>query len=562
MYFISGVAETNRAPFDIVEGESEIVAGHMVEYSGMTFALFFRRIREHDPDLRQWPRCCSSAAGSLRSRQAGRCSRALLPMVWVAKVAALLFCFWFRATFRHRYDQLMRLGWKVFIPVTLVWIVVIGAWMQTPFSSGNKAKKIMEKLKQTLKSFLLWELAQVSRSPCGTCSRARSPCSIRKKNAAVAAFPRSACADALRRRRGALHRLQAVRSSLPGDKVINIESERARMQPPHDPLRHRPDQVHLLRPCEEACLVDAIVETPIFEYHGEQRGDLYCRNRCCLQPRPLSRRCPQRKAADAKYRRRRHDPGSFYLFAAILVLSALRVVTTWNPVHAVLALVLSFFTAAMLWMLLRAEFLAVALVLIYIGAVMVLFLFVVMMLDIRFDAGLRQGFWRFSSGRRNGCSRDARGNAAGADHRYAELPRAVCRTRCQLRRSESARPPVLHPLLPAVPARRRTAARRHDRCDRADAQKAKATRYQNPAEQVAVSQTACVGEMAAEKTPGRRYEERMMPTLTYYLGPQRRAVRDQRVRHLHEPQNLIVMLMAIELMLLAVNMNFVAFTPR
>lgn len=84
----------------------------------------------------------------------------------------------------------------------------------------------------------------------------------------------------------------------------------------------------------------------------------------------------------------------FYLFATILVLAALYVVTTKNPVHAALSLVLSFFTGAMLWMLIHAEFLAVSLVLIYIGAVMVLFLFVVMMLDFNFEA-LRKGFWRF-----------------------------------------------------------------------------------------------------------------------------------------------------------------------
>lgn len=83
----------------------------------------------------------------------------------------------------------------------------------------------------------------------------------------------------------------------------------------------------------------------------------------------------------------------FYLFAAILVLSALRVVTARNPVHAALFLVLSFFSAAMLWLLIKAEFLAISLVLIYVGAVMVLFLFVVMMLDINVEK-LREGFWR------------------------------------------------------------------------------------------------------------------------------------------------------------------------
>lgn len=136
VYFISGVAETNRAPFDIVEGESEIVAGHMVEYSGMTFAIFF---------LAEYANMILVSAMASVLFLGGWLSPfpASWPVLgaasflwWVAKVAFLLFCFlWFRATFpRYRYDQLMRLGWKVFIPVTLVWIVVIGGWMQTPFS--------------------------------------------------------------------------------------------------------------------------------------------------------------------------------------------------------------------------------------------------------------------------------------------------------------------------------------------------------------------------------------------------------------------------------------------
>ena len=84
---------------------------------------------------------------------------------------------------------------------------------------------------------------------------------------------------------------------------------------------------------------------------------------------------------------------TFYVFAAMLILSALRVITARNPVHAAMFLVLSFFTAAALWLLLYAEFLAITLVLVYVGAVMVLFLFVVMMLDINFDK-LREGFWK------------------------------------------------------------------------------------------------------------------------------------------------------------------------
>ncbi len=83
----------------------------------------------------------------------------------------------------------------------------------------------------------------------------------------------------------------------------------------------------------------------------------------------------------------------FYLFAAVTVVAALRVVTARNPVHAALFLVLTFFSAAAIWMLLRAEFLAITLVLVYVGAVMVLFLFVVMMVDINLDR-MREGFWR------------------------------------------------------------------------------------------------------------------------------------------------------------------------
>jgi NADH-quinone oxidoreductase subunit J len=85
--------------------------------------------------------------------------------------------------------------------------------------------------------------------------------------------------------------------------------------------------------------------------------------------------------------------GLFYVFSAVLLFAAFRVITARNPVHAALYLVLAFFQAAMVWMLLKAEFLSITLVLVYVGAVMVLFLFVVMMLDINID-GVRQGFWK------------------------------------------------------------------------------------------------------------------------------------------------------------------------
>lgn len=130
VYLISGVAETNRAPFDVAEGESEIVAGFHVEYSGMAFALFF---------LGEYANMILVAFLTSIMFLGGWLSPVpFLPdsIVWMfGKVAFVLFLFlWFRATFpRYRYDQLMRLGWKVFIPVSLIWVVVVGAWMQTPY---------------------------------------------------------------------------------------------------------------------------------------------------------------------------------------------------------------------------------------------------------------------------------------------------------------------------------------------------------------------------------------------------------------------------------------------
>jgi len=138
VYFIAGVAETNRAPFDVSEGESEIVAGFHVEYSGMAFALFF---------LAEYANMILIAAlvatlflgGWLSPFEGLPGSETLFPIPvlgtllgpgihWlVFKTAFGLFCFlWLRATFpRYRYDQIMRLGWKVFIPITLVWLVVV-----------------------------------------------------------------------------------------------------------------------------------------------------------------------------------------------------------------------------------------------------------------------------------------------------------------------------------------------------------------------------------------------------------------------------------------------------
>jgi NADH-quinone oxidoreductase subunit H len=135
VYFVSGVAETNRAPFDVVEGESEIVAGHMVEYSGMTFALFF--MAEYMNMILIATLTTVMFFGGWLPLWDSALTRAIPPVFWLlGKMFVVVSMFlWIRATFpRYRYDQIMRLGWKVFIPLTLIWIVLIGAWMQTPWS--------------------------------------------------------------------------------------------------------------------------------------------------------------------------------------------------------------------------------------------------------------------------------------------------------------------------------------------------------------------------------------------------------------------------------------------
>ena len=133
VYIISGLAETNRHPFDVVEGEAEIVAGHMVEYSGMSYAMFY--LSEY---ANMW---LISVLASVMFLGGWLSPVAVLDWIpgWIwlgIKSFAIISLFiWVRATFpRFRYDQVMRLGWKVFIPVTLFWLTAVGVWMQTSFS--------------------------------------------------------------------------------------------------------------------------------------------------------------------------------------------------------------------------------------------------------------------------------------------------------------------------------------------------------------------------------------------------------------------------------------------
>ena len=136
VYLISVVAETNRHPFDVVEGESEIVAGHMVEYSGMGFAIFF--LAEY---ASMWLVSILAVIMFLGGWLPPFDFLGFIPgWIWLAiKTFLVVSCFiWIRATFpRFRYDQIMRRGWKIFIPVTLVWLVLVGAWLHSPWNIWN-----------------------------------------------------------------------------------------------------------------------------------------------------------------------------------------------------------------------------------------------------------------------------------------------------------------------------------------------------------------------------------------------------------------------------------------
>ena len=136
VYLISAVAETNRHPFDVVEGEAEIVAGHMVEYSGMGFAVFF--LAEY---AAMWLVSILAVIMFLGGWLPPVGFLSFIPgWIWLAlKTAAVVSMFiWIRATFpRYRYDQIMRLGWKIFIPVTLVWLIVVGVWLHSPWNIWN-----------------------------------------------------------------------------------------------------------------------------------------------------------------------------------------------------------------------------------------------------------------------------------------------------------------------------------------------------------------------------------------------------------------------------------------
>ena len=263
VYFISGVAETNRAPFDVAEGESEIVAGFHVEYSGIAFALFF--LAEYANMILIAALAATFFLGGWLSPfegypLVGEIALLAAPgLHWlVLKMAFFLFCFlWFRATFpRYRYDQIMRLGWKVFIPVTLVWLVRRGRRCgSTRSARGPREERAHCAVRQDV--LPLGTAAGPAGDPAGVLRAEVHGALSRGEDAAVVPLPRDPCAASLPERAGALHRLQALRGRVPA-LAITIESD-VGADGTRRTTRYDIDLFKCIYCgfCEEACPVDA-----------------------------------------------------------------------------------------------------------------------------------------------------------------------------------------------------------------------------------------------------------------------------------------------------------------
>ncbi len=249
---------------------------------------------------------------------------------------------------------------------------------------------------------------------------------------------------------------------------------------------------------------------------------------------------------------------AFYLFAVMVLLSAALTITARNPVHAVLWLILAFFNAAGLMVLLGAEFIAMLLVIVYVGAVAVLFLFVVMMLNIDF-AELRSGFARYlpiglvlAIGLAAEIIVAIGAYGAGA----IELSRRASPIADDVPNIAGDRQPALHPLPVHLRRGRPRPARRHDRRDRADSPRA----WRHPPAEHQPPGLAPAAGCDPQHAAWRRAGDRAVIGLTHYLVVAAILFALGVLGIVINRKNLIVMLMAVELILLAVNLNLVAFS--
>ena len=248
----------------------------------MAFAVFFLAEYANMILVRRWRASCSSAAGCRRSRRPARCIRPLARGIWLpwllAKIAFVLFLFlWFRATFpRYRYDQIMRLGWKVFIPLTLVWIVVLGVLDADAAGGHGEGKCMIERIRDFFRTFLLVELVK-GMMLTGRHLFARK-ITVQFPEEKTPQTPRFRGLHALRRYPNGEERCIACKlcEAVCPALAITIESEQ-RDDGTRRTTRYDIDLTKCIFCgfCEESCPVDSIVETRILEYHGEKRGDLF-----------------------------------------------------------------------------------------------------------------------------------------------------------------------------------------------------------------------------------------------------------------------------------------------
>ena len=299
VFFISSMAETFRTPFDLVEAESELVAGHQTEYSSMSFALFW--LGEYANVLLM---CALNAilfwGGWLPPVELG--AALYVPgIIWLfAKMCFFFFMFgWVKATVpRYRYDQLMRLGWKIFLPLILLFVVLVSGWLMLTRYGGPPM------IARTIKAFTLWEFLRAHALTLKYFFKPKA--TINYPYEKTPQSPRFRGEHALRRYPNGEERCIACKlcEAICPALAITIESE-PREDGSRRTTRYDIDMVKCIYCglCAEACPVDAIVEGPNLEFATETREELlYDKAKLLANGDKWEQAIAANLAADAPYR--------------------------------------------------------------------------------------------------------------------------------------------------------------------------------------------------------------------------------------------------------------------